>query len=574
MPLWISLADRFVTAGELHLERGPDEEILAILDEAFEEQRRRPGRIEVSEPCVRTLVLEHLGESDIDVLLQEKLPAAEEFLSKMAERFGGPDMSGALEVPGVTVLSMRSFAEAARAFYEAAPWRLLSDRDVIEIRGGAPPGFPYAVVLGMGGIERGLGFFDDKQAFWDVLTGNVGNAKPWSVTFGTIADLPLADANLWVDHGLDVAGPNAYPLAFCVQSANRVKRPSPRILDFLTGLLRALAASGPAEIDRGRWKRTVVSIAGPRDYELVLPFLLEPPTREELARRLVLPDPRVFERLHFLFHRKFLEHPVQTAKELEDLMAREIGDRPIDEIPYEPKNDGDRAQEICFQAFDAWGRLQGQLVEQALSLDPGCIDALVLKGERTPDADERRRLYGTAVASGERQAAESDPAAIPGGLWTHYPTRPYLRALHALAHELENQGNSADAIARYRSLLQLDEEDHQGVRYCLLSCLLLASQFREAEKHIKRHESPDECLWLYARALAAFGRYGDSKASRKSLEKAIERNPGAADRFLGEEEPEPDEIDDDAVHCVHEIMEAWSETPGALDWLQERYLRD
>ena len=235
IPLWISVNERFVTAGELHLERGPDEEILAILDEAFEEQRRWPGRIEVSEPGVKTLVSKHLGESGIDVALQEKLPAAEEFLSKMGERFGGPDITGALEVPGVTVLSMRSFAEAARAFYEAAPWRLLSDRDVIEIRGGAPPGFPYAVVLGMGGLERGLGFFDDKQAFWDVLTGKVGNAKPWSVTFGTIADLPLGDANLWVDHGLDVAGPNAYPLAFCVQSANRVKRPSPRILDFSPG---------------------------------------------------------------------------------------------------------------------------------------------------------------------------------------------------------------------------------------------------------------------------------------------------------------------------------------------------
>jgi hypothetical protein len=110
------------------------------------------------------------------------------------------------------------------------------------------------------------------------------------------------------------------------------------------------------------------------------------------------------------------------------------------------------------------------------------------------------------------------------------------------------------------------------VRYCLLSCLLLAGEFREAERHIKEHESPDECVWLYARALAAFGRYGDGKRSRKAIEKAIEFNPFAADRLLDGDEPAPArETEDDADFCMREIGEAWSETRGALDWLQERY---
>ena len=572
IPLWISVTERFVTAGELHRERGPDEEVLALLDEAFEERKIRPGRIEVSEPGIKTIVSDHLGESDVDVSLREKLPGVEEILAGMGKRFGGPEMPGALDAPGVTVESMRSFAAAARAFYEAAPWRLLSDRDLIEIRGGAPPGFSYAVVLGMGGLEQGLGFFDDKQPFWDVLAGEGGRESLWSVTFGTIADLPLADANLFADHGLDVAGTDAYPLAFCVQSKNRIRRPSPRILDFLTGLLRALAESGAAEIDLGRWKRTVEAPSGPRDYELVLPLLLEPPTREELARRRVPPDPRAFERLSLLIHRRFEEHPVRSAGELQEILAREIGDRPIDEIPFEPRNDRDRAQEVCFQAFDAWGRLQGQLVDRALSLDPGCVDALVLKAERTSDNRERRKLYEAAAASGEERAAESVPRAAPGDLWTHHATRPYLRALHSLAHEMENQGSSADAAARYRRVLRLDGADHQGVRYCLLSCLLLAGEFREAERHIKEHESPDECVWLYARALAAFGRYGDGKRSRKAIEKAIEFNPFAADRLLDGDEPAPArETEDDADFCMREIGEAWSETRGALDWLQERY---
>jgi tetratricopeptide (TPR) repeat protein len=545
---------------------------VSLLDKAFEERKRRPGRIEVADPGLERLFSEHLRGCDIDVALREKLPGVDEFLAGMASRFGGPQMPGVLEVPGVTVESMRSFAEAARAFYEATPWRLLSDRDLIEIRGGAPPGFSYAVVLGMGGLEQGLGFFDDKQAFWGVVAGEKKHENLWNVTFGTIADLPLGEANLFVDHGLDVAGPNAYPIAFCVQSKNRVRRPSPRILEFLTGFLKVLAESGAAEIDQGRWKRTASSIAGPRDYELVLPFLLEPPTPGELARRRILPDPRAFERLHSLLHRKFAELLVQSAEEIEEILARELGDRSIDEISCEPRNDRDRAQEICFQAFDAWGRRRGQLVEEALSLDPGSVDALVLKAERTPDSAERRELYETAVASGEERAAESAPRASPGELWTHYATRPYLRALHSLAHELENQGRSADAIDRYGRLLRLDEGDHQGIRYCLLSCLLLAGEFREAENHVKEHQSPDECVWLYARALAAFGRYGDGARSRKAIEKAIHFNPFAADRLLGGDERNSDpEMEDDADSCEQHIGEAWSETRGALDWLEEHY---
>ena len=61
---------------------------------------------------------------------------------------------------------------------------------------------------------------------------------------------------------------------------------------------------------------------------------------------------------------------------------------PIDEISYTPKNDRERAQETCFKAFDAWGRRQTELVERALELDAECVDALVLKAERTRAPEE------------------------------------------------------------------------------------------------------------------------------------------------------------------------------------------
>lgn len=571
--LWTSPSERFLTATNLFPERGPDESVLDLLNEMFEDTGRRPGRVEVSEAGLHRLLSKQLESSEIEVALRARLKGIDEALDSMASRFGVPDYQGALEVPGITVESMRRFARAARAFYESAPWRHLSDRDLFEIRGGAPPGFPYAVVLGMGRETYGLGFFEDVNAFWSVASGNAlaktRASSQWLLSYGTIADLPPADAQLWVDHELEIACPHAYPLARLFQSASRVKRPSPKVLDYLTGLLEALSSSGPEDFDRGRWERTVASSAGSRSYQFLLPYLLEPPSREELARREILPDLRAFERFQFLLHKKMADLQPDSLDAMNALFAREFQGKPIDEIPYQPLDDRERAQEICFEAFDAWGRRQLQLVDQALALDSECVDALVLKGERTADAGEALGLFERAVAAGEKVLKTRDAREGIGELWSYYPARPYLRALHSLAHALEDAGEVDKSFTHYRRVLALDKDDHQGVRHCLLSGLLVFGHYREAEAHIKANRARGECLWDYAHALAAFGRYGDGKKATQALARALEHNPVAAIRLLDLDVPEIEstEAEDDAEQCVHELAHAWAHTRGADRWL-------
>jgi len=574
IPLWTSPGARFFAGGEPRAEPGTAEELFSILDEAFEKQGTRPGRIEVADLGLETLLRERLDGSGIEVVRREKLEGVDDALAVVAAQAGAPEMPGALDVPGVTVESMQAFAEAARDFYLAAPWRHLSKRDLIEVRGGAPPGFHYAVVLGMGQVMTGLGFFDNEHAFWHVMSGESSQENQWRLAFGTIGELPTEDADLWVDRGLEVAGPDAYPCAFCVQSANRVKRPSPRVLDFLTGILKALAASGLTDFDQGRWSRTVDLMAGPREVEFSLPLLLEPPSRADLERWGIRPERRASERRHFLLQKYREDHPSASVDELSELV-RDIAGKPLDEIPYEPKDDRERAQELCFEAFEGWGRRQAQLIEQALALDPECVDALVLRAERTLEADEERRLYERAVKSGEKLLEREDPEDFLGDGWMYYPTRPYLRALHGLAHVLERCGEDPDAIAAFRRLLELDEHDYEGIRYCLLTCLLTTGQFEEAERHIDAHESPEDCVWFYARALAAFGQYGDDPISQEALASALEQNPFAATLLLDDDAPPaPDpEVDDDADMCARELVPVLSMIPGAFDWLGDEIER-
>ncbi len=126
-------------------------------------------------------------------------------------------------------------------------------------------------------------------------------------------------------------------------------------------------------------------------------------------------------------------------------------------------------------------------------------------------------------------------------------------------------------MACFEQVLEHDEGDRQSVRYCLLTALLEARRFQDAEHHIEVYESSEESLWQYADALAAFGRHGDGKRSRKALGRALEENPIAAAALLNLELPTDGEEVQDALHCSHELIGPWDLIPGAFDWLAEQF---
>ena len=156
-------------------------------------------------------------------------------------------------------------------------------------------------------------------------------------------------------------------------------------------------------------------------------------------------------------------------------------------------------------------------------------------------------------------------------IWAYYPTRPYLRALHSLGHALENVDEAEEALACFQEVLEHDKGDRQFVRHCLLTGLLEAGRFRDAEDHIKVYESSEVSLWQYAKALAAFGRHGDGNRSLKALGRALEQNPIAAAALLELELPPDSKEVEDALHCSHELIDPWELTPGALEWLEYHF---
>src|SRR5713101_5444 len=183
-------------------------------------------------------------------------------------------------------------------------------------------------------------------------------------------------------------------------------------------------------------------------------------------------------------------------------------------------------------------------------------------GPRHPAALEGRgvtveRMRAFAVA------ARDFYAAAP---WRHLSDEDLIHV------EAPRVGQRDDALTHYRELLRLNPGDNQGVRYVLLSALLLAGRDDEAGTLLRQFEGEPSALWHYGQALWAFRRDGDSPASRQRLRAAFRTNRHVPGYLAGDSEwtaPSPTSYAlgsrEEAVICDDELGEAWAATPGALD---------
>jgi tetratricopeptide (TPR) repeat protein len=473
---------------------------------------------------------------------------------------------------------MRAFVEAAKAFYEAAPWRHLTDEDLIRVEGpAAEPGLAHVTVLGAAGRTFGLGFFqsvDDHEEVRARLEPEAFLEKArWSVFFGPIMEVPFGDADLWEKLGLPVAGADAYPVAIRSDPEQALRRPDAAVLSYLEGLLRALAGTTEEEIDRGRWAREVRTYDGPATFGLSIPALLEPPAPPRASPSAGLADRRAMERVMREMERFMARSEFKNLKQANRVLRRRFTG-PMDAIPSTASTPLEKAQDLAYQAFEARGRRRVQLARKALELSTDCADAYTILAEHAWELERARDLYAQGVAAGERGLGPRVFAEEAGHFWGLVSTRPYMRARFGLAQCLERLGQAGEAIDHYRELLRLNPNDNQGVRYILLPALLAHGHDDEAGALLRQFDDDTTALWQYGRALWKFRREGASRAACASLREALRANRRVP-KYLTREEELPDLAppsyslgsEEEAVICARALGEVWQATPGAGPWL-------
>lgn len=541
----------------------------------------RPACLDVADADLGAYLVGALRDEHLAFTVSSNLSAVKQILAHYGEAAGGaPLPPDALDAPGVTIEQMRAFGDAAKRFFLAAPWRYLSDKDLIHVEAPAMErGLQHFTVLGAAGQVFGVGFFESPEDFEaihadpDPETFMQARSR-WAVWYGPIEEMSFGDADLWEDHGFPVAANHAYPVALRVGGPNAtITRPDARVLAYLEGLLLALAETTEEEIDQGRWSRQVHTADGPTTFTLCIPALLQPLDAPRPAQHGGIPDRRTMERVMAEMERFMAQSDFDDLDQANQAMQeRFIG--PFDEIPSTATTPLERAQDLVYRAFEARGRRRTQLARKALELSADCADAYVILAEQAADPETARDLYAQAVAAGERALGPLTFEEQAGHFWGIVQTRPYMRARFGLARCSEKLGRVDDAIGHYQELLRLNPTDNQGVRDILLPVLLTAGRDGEAGALIEQFDDDISATWHYGWALWTFRREGDSKTARDRLRAAIRTNRHVPAYLTGKAEwpgPLPASYafgsKEEAVLCAEELGAAWQATPGAEAWL-------
>jgi hypothetical protein len=360
--IWVSRKSGFV---HFKIEPEPDSHdwtlaLDALVEFGLKQQLTgyRPGRLQITDKELGIRLLDALGGKDIAVTVLRDLPAVRLALAEMTEYMaGGPLPPNALDASSVTVDRMRAFAEAARSFYEAAPWRHLSDVDLIHIEApAAKRGLSHVTVLGAGGQTFGFGFFESVDDFTETADSPepehfMARAR-WSLFYGPISDLPFGDADLWEDHGLPVAGDDAYPVAIQFTPGGKAHRPDASVLSYLEGLLRAVAETTENEMDEGRWTRQLETYDGLMTYRLCIPALLEPLDAPPAGSRVGLRDRRAMERVMREMERFMADAEFDDLDQAGEAIRRRFSG-PMNAIPSTASAPLEKAQEMISGRFKA-----------------------------------------------------------------------------------------------------------------------------------------------------------------------------------------------------------------------------
>lgn len=132
-------------------------------------------------------------------------------------------------------------------FFEQAPWKKTGERPIQVVCSQFESSPWYAVIMGQGGMTRGMVLYDQLETLLRVQQGNQSeeeNARltaGLTVVFGEKDDLVPQDIEAFGQHGWRVAGPDAYPSVYRMEPGLSMRPPLAWEVQLLEGCLRGIS---------------------------------------------------------------------------------------------------------------------------------------------------------------------------------------------------------------------------------------------------------------------------------------------------------------------------------------------
>lgn len=255
--------------------------VQAAIDSLAATTGKRPAKIEVDDLDLAETLTKLTGCEGIAVACRGELLLLAEPMDEMSRELRAEEpLDAANAIPGVTIEHLRAFAEAADIFFQAEPWRQLESSDIIEVAAPRPAAnVRFACVMNAHG-QCGLGLAGERamletsESDGERAVARLADDAVWSVTFHKPWEVPVAEHDAWLDHGLATDLEGRIPAAVQYGPKRRVRRASPKMLAFFEGLFRALATATEDELDAGEWRCVATTSEGEIELVLSLPDVL------------------------------------------------------------------------------------------------------------------------------------------------------------------------------------------------------------------------------------------------------------------------------------------------------------
>ena len=286
--------------------------------------------------------------------------------------------------------------------------------------------------------------------------------------------------------------------------------------------------------------------------------------------RMMRESARQFEQEDYASEDDFREN-------MQELIDQGLSEKRLEYLKEDPI---EMAQELAYQAFECDEPSEARkLVEQALELDPDCVDALTIHAFLTSDdAAELIDRIERAATCGENRLGEDFFSEFIGDFWPMVEARPYLRTIKQLAQVLWSVGRRFDAVDNYLNLLELDPSDHLGNSVLLLGCYLNMGEVQRSWDLLEEYDDDQSALFQWAWVLV-FLMAEDEDAAIDGLDHAVEMNALVGLHLLGMVDPEEPGLvsaapgsEEEAAVCSQILGDSWNCHEENILWLEHQLL--
>ena len=282
------------------------------------------------------------------------------------------------------------------------------------------------------------------------------------------------------------------------------------------------------------------------------------------------------EKFHRAVGKILASHDFKSVEEANALLNKLMASGDLSRLAEaEPGDAKEAAQDLAYRAMEAASKEEARkLAEQALKLDPDCVDALVIRAQaqRLSQKEYIARLR-VAVEAGKRSLGSDFIRQNTGHFWGMVETRPFMRAKRELGMALMDYDQVEEAISQFEEMLELNPNDNQGVRDILLGLYLREGDLGGADRLFRKYKGDCSAVFSWGRVLRDLVA-GDLAAAGGALQKAMRSNAHFGGVLTGRDcvpKHLPDYYspgsEDEAAYCLLWLGPAWMKHPRAVAWV-------